>query len=90
MPPSHMNLYGLVTFVAPNPIKFIGFRWAFISQTPVVHELSCLDDDPLDPGRNRPKTPDFLWELTVQTLPWDPPGEGGGAKKQIENRLKHS
>ncbi len=29
-------------------------------------------------GRNRPKTYDFLRNISVRTLPRDPPGEGGG------------
>ena len=28
-----------------------------------------------------PQTPDFLWKLTVRTLPRDPPGEGGQGNK---------
>jgi hypothetical protein len=34
--PNHINLYGVVTPMAPNPLKCIGFQWAFISQTPVM------------------------------------------------------
>ncbi len=33
---NHINLLGLVTCMAPKPHMFLGFRWAFISQTPVV------------------------------------------------------
>ncbi len=36
MSPNHLNLYGLVTSMAPSPINFIGFQWAFISQTLVT------------------------------------------------------
>jgi hypothetical protein len=43
---------------------------------------------PRDPSRNRPKTK-FLRELTTRTLPREPP-EGGGAKRQINHRFKHS
>ncbi len=44
---------------------------------------------PPDPGRDRPKTPVFLREMTVRTLPGTPRG-AEGAKSKILNRLKHS
>jgi hypothetical protein len=44
---------------------------------------------PPDPGRDRPKTSDFLTGITIRTIPRDPP-RGGGAKNKIRNRLWHS
>ncbi len=43
-----MNLYGLVTFMAPmpKPYKFMGFRWAFISQTPVLSTPEYIQTAP--------------------------------------------
>ncbi len=40
-----------------------------------------IDFSPPDPGRNRPKTPDFIRKVAVRTLPRDPPGEGGPKTK---------
>ncbi len=38
---------------------------------------------PPDPGRYRPKTFDFQREMTVRTLPRDPPGEEGQEQNQL-------
>ncbi len=43
---------------------------------------------PPDPGQNRPKTSDFLKDMTVRTLPQDP--QGGGAQNKIKNMFMDS
>ncbi len=42
---------------------------------------------PPDPGRNRPKTPDLLRNMSVR-IPPDPPG-GRGDKDKIKSVLKY-
>ncbi len=37
--------------------------------------------NPQDPGRNPPETPDLVRNMTVRTLPRDPPGEEGPRTK---------
>ncbi len=38
------EFFGLVTSMAPNPMTAVGFRWAFVSQTPAFNRATAPKD----------------------------------------------
>ncbi len=73
-----------------RPRRDLGHRFRKIvlhAQQRLRPKSKSKEGFPSDPGRKRPKTPDFPKQITVRTLPRTPGGRGD--KNKIKNVLKY-
>ncbi len=76
----------IVHFRVREVVFKVGFR-DYVILAALRADMNIKSKYPPDPGRNRPKTNDFLRNMSVRTLPPPGPPVGVGAKNKIKHVL---